>query len=282
MAQNLIAAIFDFDDTLTDDSTSQLLAAHGVDPERFWTETVGKLVRDGWDPTIAWLHAVLDLTGQGDPLGNLTNQRLREFGAGLTFYEGLPHVFDDLRAICAEYAKTRPTIEFYIISGGLEEVILGSALASGVNGVRGCRYDMDPETQVIRRIKNVVNFTLKTRYIFEINKGLLEASRTKPYAVNEDMPEADRRIPFQNMIYVGDGLTDVPGFSLIRSRGGNAFGVFDPTKPASARKAWEKLASPARVAAVCAPRYGPNEVLGALLRAAVRQICVRIESTARL
>jgi hypothetical protein len=101
--------------------------------------------------------------------------------------------------------------------------------------------------------------------------------RTQPYAVNDRVEEHLRRIPFENMIYVGDGLTDVPCFSLIGKFGGKAFGVFDPTKADAPKKAWERLAAPRRVTTLNSPRYGPKDDLGALLRAAVEAMCLKLD-----
>ncbi|HEY2826497.1 MAG TPA: hypothetical protein VGJ04_02770, partial [Pirellulales bacterium] len=121
-----------------------------------------------------------------------------------------------------------------------------------------------------------ITFTEKTRYLFEINKGITEQS--KPHAVNEFVEQSDRRVPFENMIYIGDGLTDVPCFSLLQRFHGIGFGVFDPRKKGSPKKAWEQLAFPRRVVSTNAPRYRPDDELGALLRAAVKQICLRMDT----
>ena len=88
--QNVIAVIFDFDDTLTDESTTKLLAAHGIDTANFWSVRQQTLINAGWDPALAYLKLILDETGQGKPFGRLTNEALRTFGAGLEFYQVFP------------------------------------------------------------------------------------------------------------------------------------------------------------------------------------------------
>ena len=87
--QNVLALVFDFDDTLTDDSTTQLLVKHGVDPEAFWNG-VAEMVKAEWDPTIAFLQSIFELTNADSPLAGLSNAALREFGKTLKFYQGLP------------------------------------------------------------------------------------------------------------------------------------------------------------------------------------------------
>ena len=127
--QNVVALIFDFDDTLTDDSTTRLLEEHGIDTREFWGRRVAERVQDGWDNALAYLNLILEEAIPGRPLENLTNERLEELGAGLPFYQGLPELFTDLQSICNEHRISRPAIEFYIVSGGLEAVVKGSSLA---------------------------------------------------------------------------------------------------------------------------------------------------------
>jgi phosphoserine phosphatase len=209
--QNVIALVFDFDDTLTDDSTTALLESVGIDAKEFWAGRAKELLDDGWDPTPAYLKLLLDNVGEDKPFGKLTNAGLRQFGSTLKFYPGLPRLFKDLQQSVSEHHVSKPGIEFYVISGGLEEVIRGSSIAKYLSGIWGCRF-AENDGQ-IRHIKGIVSFTEKTKYLFQINKGLPE--KTGPYQVNERVDPAERRVPFENIIYVGDGLTDVPCFSLL-------------------------------------------------------------------
>jgi phosphoserine phosphatase len=272
--QNIVAVVFDFDDTLTDDSATVLLEQNGIDARAFWQGT-GKLIDDGWDPPQAYLSLLLDQVGKGKPLGILTNAQLRAFGGTLKFYTGIPELFDNLRNVVKEHRLSSPSIEFYIISSGLEEVIRGTSIASYFTEIWGARF-AEIEGQVVRII-NTISFTEKTKYLFAINKGLERQCRRDPYTVNQKIAPDNRRVPFRNMIYVGDGITDVPCFSLMEQYDGKAFGVFDPTKDGSPKKAWEQLVAPKRVTTMNSPRYGKKDDLGALLEAAVRQICLGMD-----
>jgi phosphoserine phosphatase len=278
--QNVIAVIFDFDDTLTDDSTTLLLKSRKIDTAHFWGVRQKELVDDGWDPTLAYMTLILQEVGAGKPLGNLTNTDLRNFGTTLQFYTGLPDMFAELRAITADFKVSNPKVEIFIVSGGLEEVIRGSSIAGHVDGIYGCRF-AENKSGVITSIKNVISFTEKTRFIFEINKGIgvgqKDDSRKKPYDVNHACPSESRRVPLSNMIYVGDGLTDVPCFSLIEGQGGNGFGVFDAGGEGKPKKAWQQLLAPKRTRSLNAPKYGPTDDLGAILRMAVNAMCAKIE-----
>ena len=276
MPQNVIAIVFDFDDTLTDDSTTKLLEKHGVNTADFWQNQMKKRTDEGWDAPLAYLTWILDNVGEGKLFGKLTNAQLREFGATLELYPGLTELFSDLQAIAAQHSLTRPAVEFYIVSGGLEEVIRGSIAHKYFHGIWGCNFA--EEGDCIRHVKNIVTFTEKTIALFAINKGITdEEIRKNPYKVNEARQPEDRRVPFRNMIYLGDGLTDVPCFSLLDKMGGKAFAVFDPRKKDSPKKAWENLVAPKRVASAHSPKYGREDDLGAILRAAVNAICVDLD-----
>lgn len=277
-ASGVIAVIFDFDDTLVPDSTTKLLRDHGIDTDKFWTVEAQGLISQGYDQPMAYLKLILDLVGPGKPLGALTEKQLEGFGATLDgdFFPGLPDLFKELKESVHEYRDI--TVEFYIISGGLEAVIQGSRIVrDNFTAWYGCRLAEDAITGSLAYIRRCITFTEKTRYMFEINKGISKTDSTRnPYLVNKDLPQPDRRIPFKNMIYVGDGLTDIPCFSLLKSMGGVAFGVFQPDKESSAKRAFLEFLKPQRVVGVHAPRYRQDDELGSLLRAAVIARCGQI------
>jgi phosphoglycolate phosphatase-like HAD superfamily hydrolase len=275
----VLAIIFDFDDTLVPDSTSALLTAHNIDPSEFWSTHVKSFVDTGYDPPLAYLNLLLKQVGLGRPLGELTNARLREFGQSLDdkWFPGLPDLFDDLKTLVRDGEYRDTSIEFYIISGGLQAVIEGSEhVGKHVTGVYGCQLGEDPDTGLVSTIKRCVTFTEKTRFLFEINKGISPAdAATRPHLVNELIEEKDRPVPFENMIYVGDGLTDIPCFSLLSKSGGTTFGVFKPGEE-SAKQAFQKFLATRRVQTMHFPDYREDAELGSLLRAAVATACSRI------
>lgn len=273
----VVAVVFDFDDTLLPDSTSTLLREHGIDPDDFWSNKVRKLLDEGYDPPLAYLNLLLALVAPGQPLDGLTNGRLQEFGRSLdsSWFPGLPELFDDLRGLATEYRDV--SIELYIISGGLQAVMEGSDnVKKYFAGVYGCQLGEDFETGTVRYVKRCVTFTEKTRFLFEINKGITPAeAATQPHLVNQLIPEESRPVPFRNMIYIGDGLTDIPCFSLIQKSGGTTFGVFQPGQE-SAKQAFQRLLDTGRVKSMHHPDYTPDAELGSLLRAAVATTCARV------
>lgn len=278
LAMKNIALIFDFDDTLMPDSTTELIKQHGVDPEEFWGSTVKDYLLNGYEPALAYLNRLLEYAGKGKPLGPMTNDGLREFGKSLApnFYSGLSTMLKELREI-AQAVSSDINVEFYIVSGGLQDLISDIPLVTKYfAAVYGCQFGEHPKTGVIYQVKKCVTFTEKTRYLFEINKGISPSQvEENRYAVNKDIPVARRRVPFKNMIYVGDGLTDIPCFSLVKRMGGMAFGVFNPTEARSAKRALLEFLSTDRVISMHAPRFRKTDELGALLRAAVSTVAQR-------
>jgi phosphoglycolate phosphatase-like HAD superfamily hydrolase len=286
--KNVLAVIFDCDDTLTDDTTSALLAASDKDPKEFWGEgkQVDRLVREeGWEPTNAWLHVLLKYAAK-DQLKYQTNAKLRAFGKTLRPYPGLQNLFKDLKKITV---GSSCEIEFYIISGGIEDIVRGFAsreeFKDVFRAVWGSRVAPETSGGPIRYIARAITFTEKTRYIYAINKlADISEFEKNPARVNDYVPERNRRIPFANMIYVGDGLSDIPCFSIIEPSarrgaeaaegkepvGGMVFPVF---RPNSAKWQWENLLFPQRIPrGPFDPLYGRKRALGANLRYAVRTV----------
>ncbi len=273
-----IALIFDFDDTLMPDSTTELVKEHGIDPEEFWGKTVKELLLEGYEPALAYLNRLLENVGEQKALGLMSNSKLSEFGKSLSgrFYPGVTGIFKELVEISQNVASDI-NLEFYIVSGGLQDLISEIPLVKKhFRSIYGCQFGENPESGVIHQVKRCVTFTEKTRYLFEINKGISPAQvEENKYAVNKDVPAARRRVPFKNMIYVGDGLTDIPCFSLVKRLGGMAFGIFNPQEEKSAKRALIEFLSTDRVISMHAPRYRKTDELGALLRAAVSTVAQR-------
>lgn len=272
MVSSHLAVIFDFDDTLVPDSTTAFLASRGIDMEQFWGQEARERLERGYDPPLHYLQLMLAKTAPDQPLAGLSVQELMDFGATLDhqYFTGLPGMFDDIRELVAEHRDL--TVEFFIVSSGMQELISGSQVVQDhFSGVYACRFGSDDDG-LVRDIRRCVTFTEKTRYLFEINKGIEPADSDKnPGLVNQDVAPASRRVPFENMVYVGDGLTDIPCFSLVKRNGGMTFGVFDPAKEQSAQRALKEFLQAGRTVGTHSPRYGPEDDLGALIRAAVAQ-----------
>jgi phosphoserine phosphatase len=270
-----IAVIFDFDDTLAPDTTTDFLVHKGISPTKWWTKSLPSMVKQGYDPTLGYLNLLLAEVAPGKKLAGLSNAELRAFGSKLKLFPEVVSLLKDLRKKANEY---RVEIGFYIISGGLRELILGiPGVKRNFTAVYGC--ELGEEDGVVRSIKRCITFTEKTRYVFEINKGIKpQRTLVQPYLVNVDVKPEKRAVPLANMIYVGDGLTDIPCFSLIGKNGGRTYGVFDPENENKAKRAFVELLKTKRVEGLHSPAYGKGkgQDLGVLIRAAVSNRCSEI------
>jgi phosphoserine phosphatase len=279
--EDIIALIFDFDDTLVPDSTSSLLEEYGLDPEKFWNEEVKGLVNVGYEPTHAFLANFLKHCKPREKLDGLGEDDLSKFGNKISknFFKGFPKILDKLTSIVNGYPGIK--LEFYIISGGLQKIIEGTSVAKKFNAIYACELDHDGDR--FNYIKRTVTFTEKTRYVFEINKGIKHPETLKhPYLVNEYKPHPKRRVPFENMIYVGDSRTDIPCFSLILNgesgsgSGGYAYAVFDPADVKSAASKFKDFIAQKRANVQTQPTNYEEDAFGATLKLAIQQNCAKI------
>jgi len=228
--QNVIAIICDCDGTLCPDTTDQLVRELGLDSDQFWRKDVAKLVEDGWDHTLAYLNKLLELT-DGRLIDPLSRSKLQATGGSVKFYAGALDFVERLRSRLAEnmeYQEAGIGIEWYVVSSGIEEVMKASDIAGLATDIFGCAFEYDPAERVTT-VKRSVTFTEKTKYVYAINKGISGGElHRRPYRVNDAMRTEDRRVPFEHMVYIGDGPSDIPCFSMIRKLGGKAIGVWPP------------------------------------------------------
>jgi hypothetical protein len=292
--QNTIALIWDFDKTLIPDyMQSPLFRRYGVNESVFWEETnrlAARYRERGYhlSPEIAYLNHLLTYVLAG-PLGGLNNKILFESGADIKFYPGLPDFFARAQGFVrekSEYVKHDISLEHYIVSTGIAPMIRGSAIAKHIDGVWACEFIENPlqpgfinqkefpldAPAEIAQIGMVIDNTTKTRAIFEINKG---TNKNPAIDVNSKMAGEDRRIPLQNMIYIADGPSDVPCFSVVKSGGGRAYAVYNPAKPEEFAQN-DRLRRSGRIDHYGPADYTENSSTAQWLRMHVHDICDRI------
>lgn len=292
--QNIVACIWDFDKTLIQGyMQAPIFQAYGIDQEAFWREVnelPGIYAQRGTNVSkdTIYLNHLLSFVKNG-PLKGLTNARLRELGAQLKFYPGVIELFQQLKTVATsqpEFKKHNIRLEHYIISTGLAEMIHGSAIAQHVDGIFGCEFieaplppnytaqdefplELDFE---ISQIGTIVDNTIKTRYIFEINKG---SNKNPNIDVNATIAQSERRVPIDRMIYTADGPSDVPVFSVVKSNGGKAYGVFNPDSQAEFAQN-DALLHAGRIHAYGPTDYTEKSTTAKWLNMHVRHICNRI------
>ena len=252
--QNVIALVWDFDKTLIPGYMQDpIFEAYGIDDVSFWREVnglPGYCQRAGVNvhPDTSYLNHLLTYVQHGR-MPNLTNAKLRELGAQIRFHPGLPDFFQHMKEELSrvpEAGRFDLKLEHYIVSTGLRAMIEGSAIRPCVDGIWASEFieappppGFDPdETQEldtgrhgeplfpvhgISQIAVAYDNTSKTRALFEINKGV---NKNPGIDVNATMRPEDRRVPFAHMIYVADGPSDVPAFSVMRQNHGTAYAVY--------------------------------------------------------
>ena len=256
--QNIIAMVWDCDKTLISSYMQDpLFRYYDVDGKKFWAEVNALKARYAEqgisvNSDTSYLNHILTYVKAGLFKG-LNNARLREFGKELVFYPGLPDFFGEIKKLIADdpqYKAFDIRLEHYVVSTGFAETIRGSSIAPYVDGIFGCEFIEDvlqpgfleggdtaglkstaaaaelglaacPE---ISQVACALDNTSKTRYLFEINKGSNKYPDT--IDVNSTIARESRRVPFENMVYIADGPSDVPAFSILNYNGGSTFAVY--------------------------------------------------------
>lgn len=239
MIQNKIAMIYDFDLTLSPDYMQKPIFEDPIFKNKikesdFWKakdvvkkEEESKKKDKRIDSECAYLHNFVQMSQKGGPLEGLTVDILEEFGQKLEYFDGIPDFFTNIKQeieTVPKYAKNNIKIEHYIVSSGMADILRGSSIADHVDDMYGCEFFTD-ENGNLTGIAKAITFTQKTEAIFNINKGV---GNFKGIDVNASLKPENRRIPLENMIYLGDGPSDVPCMSLLKQNGGSTVAVYNP------------------------------------------------------
>jgi len=289
--QSIVAVIWDFDKTLIPGYMQAPLFKHyGVDEEAFWREVEGLRGFYKWrgldliSEDTLYLNHLLTYVRSG-LCPDLSDKMLKDLGGEIEFFEGLPEFFQTVKQIAKEEKYQRFAgiqVEHYIVSTGLRKMILGSKISPYVEGVWACEFVADTAqpgyldgelrlnlsldsisreevldksaAKPIVDIGYVIDNTTKTRAIFEINKG---TNKEPNIDVNASIDEGDRRVPFTNMLYIADGPSDVPVFSVVKRNGGKAYAVY-PAGNEKALKQANDLLREGRVDAFGEADYRPG------------------------
>ena len=229
----IIALIYDFDGTLSPGNMQEFgfIQAIGQTPEEFWAKSDG--IAKGQDASniLAYMKLMYDESKKNGI--RLTREDFRRYGADIVLFDGVREWFRNVN----EYGEKHGVrVEHYINSSGLKEIIEGSPIAGEFKHIFAGSFIYD-EADEAEWPGIAVDFTAKTQFLFKIQKGIFSSRDAK--RVNESMADDAKRIPFTNMIYFGDGETDIPSMKVVNMFGGNAIAVFnqaDPRKRGVARK----------------------------------------------
>jgi haloacid dehalogenase-like hydrolase len=224
-SKKTIALVYDFDGTLSPRPMQEytFLPKIGEDPKAFWHEANSTARAHGADPLITYMHLMYKKAKSRGI--RIDREDLVALGRAVELFPGVDEWFGAI----ADYIRIRAesqgvALRHYLISSGLVEIIEGTRIFPHFHNVFASEYWF--EAYDVPYPKRVITDTGKTQYLFRINKGIENLGDS----INEHMPEADRPIPFANMIYFGDGDTDVPSMAVMRKNGGHAIAVHPPGK----------------------------------------------------
>ncbi len=221
----IVALMYDFDRTLSPKDMQEyaFIPGLGMEPAKFWAECTRTAEKYRMDPILSYMYNMLEKS-EGRQL--VTRSTLRALGAGVKLFDGVTTWFSRVNEYAAGLGLAP---EHYIISSGLKEIIEGTPIAHEFKEIYAASFCYN-EKGVPFWPAVAVNYTSKTQFLYRINKGILDTTENR--GVNEYMPEDRRRVPFRNMIYFGDGMTDIPSMKLTKVNGGHSVAVYsdDPSE----------------------------------------------------
>ena len=264
MDKPIIAFLYDFDKTLctTDMEDYAFIPSLGMTPKEFWALANGFGHANRMDGILAYMYTMIQESEKRHL--PFTRESLREMGRDIVLFPGVEGWFRRINAFGEEQGVQ---VEHYVISSGLREIIEGSGISHEFKEIYACEFFYNEEG-LASWPKLDVNFTNKTQFVYRGNKGVLDVSDDR--TLNASMPDDSKRIPFTNMIYIGDGLSDVPCMKMMRSYGGEAIAVYQEEN----RQGVEDLLSKGRVDFIFPADYRAGTALESTVKNIIRKMAI--------
>jgi len=218
-----VAFLYDFDKTLStrDMQEFTFIPSLGMEPHEFWSYANSMAQREKMDSILAYMYGMLKVADEkGLPL---TRDMLMQCGKDIEYHKGVEQWFEHINKVGEEAGVV---VEHYVLSSGLREIVQGSSIAPFFTEIFASEFLYKDGKAVWP--KTAVNYTAKTQFVYRINKGVLDISNDTD--LNKSTPEETRHVKFSNMIYIGDGLTDVPCMKLVKLSGGHSIALYQSGK----------------------------------------------------
>ena len=219
MNKPIIAIMYDFDKTLCtrDMQEYTFIPSIGMEPHEFWAHTYDVAMEETMDNILTYMYCMVEKSHQtGNPL---TRESLVACGKDIEYHPGVEGWFERINRYAAEAGVE---VEHYVLSSGLKEIIEGTSIAKYFKKIYACEF-LYKDGQAYWP-KMAVNYTNKTQFVYRINKGVLDINNDAD--LNSSRPDSEKRVFFSNMIYIGDGLTDVPCMKLVKQSGGHSIAIY--------------------------------------------------------
>jgi len=261
-AKPKVVIAYDFDGTLSPGSMQEhsFIPELGEDPKVSWHRSNTEAARLGADRTLIYMHHMVSAAQSAEK--PFTRSDIRRHGKKISFFPGVEDWFERMRAhgdVCGL------DVRHFIISSGLREMVLGTVIGDMVTDVFACDFKYGPDGVPLWPAL-AVNYTTKTQFLFRINKWALDLSDDR--AVNAYTPEDERPVPFRNMIFIGDGETDVPCMRTVKASGGVSIAVYAADNQSSHDTA-QNLIAQNRVHFTADADYSDGSALDAYVKAAI-------------
>ncbi len=264
MAKTTIGILYDFDKTLctTDMQEYSFIKNLGMTPSEFWGAAADLTSKYEVEKILSYMCVMIRKCKEKGI--KLTEEYLRSCGENVVLFKGVSSWFDRIN----EYGESLGvTIEHYIISSGTYEIIQGTPIAKYFKRIYACRYMYDENGEAVWPAL-AINYTLKTQYIYRISKGVLDV--TDDYNLNRLQDGSQRRIAYNNMIYIGDGMTDIPCMKMVKQRGGKSIALY----PSGKSETVKTLVEDNRINYVCVADYSPNSSLEKIVKLMIENMAV--------
>jgi len=264
---NIIALVYDFDGTLTPQPMQEytVLPEIGIKKGRkFWDAVEKESRRTGGEEIVTYMRLIIEMSEHKH--FPVTPTVLKSLAKNISYYPGVKTFFKRMNVYIEKEFDVGVKLRHYVISAGLKEIISGASIAKYFYRIFASEYYYDENNRAIFP-KVIVNDTLKTQFIFRINKGKESLHEN----INLYMPPQQRPVPFQNILYIGDGLTDVPCMTVIKKNGGYAIAVFKPGD-SKGLKTCKELLKAKRVDFIAEADYRSKKELGHLVKLLLNNI----------
>jgi hypothetical protein len=268
--QHTIAMVYDFDGTLSPKPMQEytVLPKIGMDAHDFWAEVNASFQEERGEAMLTYMRLLLEKAdAKGIPVGRAD---FADMGKDVEYFPGVEGWFDRINAFVAEEGKGQVRIEHYIISAGLIEILKGISIYDRFTRIYASEYYYGPDG-VPKFPKLLITDTTKTQFLFRINKGKHDLTES----INQHMEWHQRPVPFQNMIYIGDGLTDVPSMTVVQANGGHAMAVYKHAS-GEALAACKELLEIGRVNFIAPADYSEHSPLESHTKTLLRSVMTSI------
>lgn len=261
MSKPIMAILYDFDKTLCRDDMQNFsfIPALGMTPKEFWGATTVFSEKTGVERILSYMYMMIKLCREKGI--KLTREYLNSLGKDIKYFDGVSTWFSRINKYGAEQGVD---VEHYLVSSGTKEIVEGCSIAHEFKKIYGCEFLYDEETLEPIWPKLAINYTQKTQYFFRISKGVID--ETNDNDLNEKTP--NRRIPYRNIVYLGDGMTDVPSMILVKNNGGKSIAVYSEGKKEKVKPLYEDE----RVNYICKADYSSGSDLERVVKLIIDSI----------